>query len=132
MNDLIYTAIYSQLIRLVPHLFTLNGGDAQTSKVSGYMDLHLDILDKTDEVMVIALSHYYTQNGDKVADPDMEIKVYRHGLAEALTYQDSYCYREVYPEAGKVNPSAQKALNRFLKQWLTNCINQGHQFKQPV
>ena len=47
-------------------------------------------------------------------------------LAEALSYQDSFGYRVVYPEPDKVNLSAKKDLNSFLGQWLSNLKSQGH------
>jgi len=75
------------------------------------------------------LSHLYEQHGDLVPDPDMEIRVYLDDdwpRAEALTYQDTYGYQEVYPEPDKVVPELKKDLNVFLASWLQNCINQGH------
>jgi uncharacterized protein YqiB (DUF1249 family) len=45
---------------------------------------------------------------------------------EALTFQDTYIYREVYPDRDRVDLKAKKELNEFLLQWLTNLIDQGH------
>ncbi len=45
---------------------------------------------------------------------------------EALTFQDTYTYREVYRERGQEDVKAKKELNEFLLQWLTNLIDQGH------
>jgi len=63
---------------------------------------------------------------DKVPDPDMTVRLWRNGMAEALSFQDSTTYREVYPEPGKANLSAKKELNSFLSLWLRNLVNQGH------
>ncbi len=46
-------------------------------------------------------------------------------MAEALSYQDSFGYRVVYPESGKVDIKAKKELNQFLDMWLSNLKNQG-------
>ncbi len=124
-----YDALYEQLEELIPGLRELKPGDARKSKSGGFMDLNLDVLSKTEEEMRIALSHYYKQNGDMIADPDMEIRIYLipdWRKAEALTYQDQFRYDLVYPEPGKVNPRMKRSLNSFLKQWLTNLKNQGH------
>jgi Uncharacterized protein conserved in bacteria len=74
-------------------------------------------------VASLALAHYFELAGDLVPDPDMQIWVYPSTkMAEALTYQDQFGYREVYPEPGKVNVAAKRDLNNFLAQWLKNCL----------
>lgn len=125
----IYELIYRKLNKLIPGLEDLKAGESRKSSAGeGFMDLHLDVLDKTDDYIIIALSHYYTQNGDMIADPDMEIKIFNknRGMAEALTYQDSRCYQRVYPDAYHVIPKLKKSLNNFLNRWLRNCLQQKH------
>jgi len=103
----------------------------------GMMDLNYDRLgcrklDLGNYVSYdIALAHNYIQNGDVMADPDMEIRIYPEiKYAEALTYQlDGLgIFQQVYPEPGKVYPKLKRELNKFLNQWLKNCIDQGHTF----
>ena len=124
-----YDRIYEQLEELIPGLRELEPGDARKSTAPGFMDLGLDVLSKSEEKLRIALSHYFVMNGDMVADPDMEIRVYLIDgwrKAEALTYQDQFRYDMVYPEPGKVYPRMKRTLNSFLGQWLRNLKNQGH------
>jgi uncharacterized protein YqiB (DUF1249 family) len=87
----------------------------------GLMDLNVDnLLNNT-----IALAHNGIQNGDVMADPDMEVRIYpEQKMAEALTFQNSYLgiYQEVYPEAGKYYPKLKKELNEFLSDWLKTMI----------
>lgn len=87
----------------------------------GFMALHVDnLLNNT-----ISVAHNGLQNGDVMADPDMEIWLHPdHKEAEAMTYQNSYVgvYQEVYPEPGKFKPGLKKDLNIFLHDWLTNII----------
>jgi len=131
-----YSAIFNKLVQVVPDLEAslkkgIQYGKSSFGENSGMMDLNLDVLgmDKENRY-IIALSHYYSQNGDLVADPDMQVRIdFEQKTAEALTYQDTYGYIEVYPEKkGKtfVNTKAKKAQNKFLSQWLTNLINQDH------
>jgi len=94
----------------------------------GFMPLHFDALtEKT-----FALSHTYEQNGDVIPDPDMTIEInFQYNFIQALTYQDYFGYRRVYEfdEQGNkkgVRLKAQKELNRFLKSWLKNILEQGH------
>lgn len=143
----IYERNYEKLKRLIPDLDDLTYADARKSKSSGYMDLNLDVLDistktvkgvgaedQTFKSIKIALSHYYKDSsGEMVADPDMEIEVWpSRKMAQALTYQDTYGFKMVYPEPGKVYPKLQKELNTFLGTWLTNCINQHHSLKSDL
>ena len=124
-----YDQIYEQLIELIPGLTELKPGDHRKSTVKGFMDLHLDILERTEEELKIALAHNYRQGGDTIPDPDMMIRVYTipgWEKAEALAYQDATRYDEVYPEPGLVNPRMKKSLNDFLTQWLKNLKVQGH------
>lgn len=123
---------YKMLINLVPELWSLEVGEALKSQSEGYMDLNLDVLDKEADRMTMALSHYYKHpSGDMIADPDMEIRVYRpHGFVEALTYQDSLVYQRVYLDENRYYPKLKKSLNSFLSQWLKNCLAQGHQLKR--
>jgi uncharacterized protein YqiB (DUF1249 family) len=120
---------------LIPDLDQLQPGTHRTSKSPPFMELHLDVLG-VEQVhgrrwRRIALAHNYTQNGDVMADPDMEIRVSLDPAwpaAEALTYQlDSLgVYQEVYPEPDRVAPRLKRELNAFLKTWLRTLKEQGH------
>jgi uncharacterized protein YqiB (DUF1249 family) len=118
--------IYNRLIRVIPNLYSIK--ESGKSEVSGFMDFNLDILQRKGGVLRIAISHYYKHpSGDMIADPDMEIMVNRKTeTAEALTYQDTYGYQEVYSEDGSCNQSLQHSLNEFLLMWLNNLYEQGH------
>lgn len=120
------SAIFHKLLDVIPDLMVLE--EAGRSRIDGYMDLGLDILFRTPERLVIALSHYYLHpSGDMIPDPDMEIEVFlKQERAQALTYQDSYGYQSVDNIEGRRDKNHQRDLNKFLSQWLTNLIIQGH------
>lgn len=89
------------------------------------MDLHVDKLFND----IISLAHNGIQNGDVMADPDMQVKIYPGSKsAEALTFQNDYLgiFQEVYPELGKYRPKLKRELNQFLNDWLKNIIEQGY------
>lgn len=46
-------------------------------------------------------------------------------IPEALTFQDTMCYQEVYDGDSK-DEELSKSLNEFLVFWLNNIIEQGH------
>lgn len=124
MND-IHARIYRNLIVALgqgdnPHQWP----DAWKLEREPYQPLHVDVLERTRDHVTIALAHYYEQNGDLVPDPDMSVRLYpQHQMAEALTFQNSLVYTEVYAVVdGKrmVYPRAKASLNRFLLGWVRN------------
>ena len=111
--------IYTRLLQLIPNL--RNIGTYAKLSAPGFMDLHVDILQKSGNVWRIALAHNYKSGGDTIPDPDMEVTVDFHNeRAQAETYQDTYVYRVANDERSK------KELNEFLLLWLSNLIEQGH------
>jgi predicted metalloenzyme YecM len=99
-------------------------------KSGNFMDLNIDHLSykNDDRSIVISLAHNYIQNGDVMADPDMEIRIIPSmKMVEALTFkQDSIgIYQQVYLEDGRFNPTLKNDLNNFLNFWLKNLIEQG-------
>ena len=121
--------IYKRLIRVIPNLYSIK--ESGKSESPGFMDFNLDILQRKGDEMKIAISHYYKHpSGDMIPDPDMEILVNRKTeTAEALTYQDTYGYQEVYSEDGSCNQSLQHSLNEFVLMWLNNLYEQGHKIE---
>lgn len=128
----LHQQIYKKLLVVIPHLESI--AEHGKSVVPGYMDLNLDVLRRTKDKTVIALSHYYKHGGDSIADPDMVLAVYPdRAMAEALSYQDSYLYQEVYSDGGRlVDIRAKRELNKFLSHWLSNLRIQGHCIQSPV
>jgi len=139
----VYQMIYSRLEDLGLNLSTVAGrlfeyrksvlGGAMMPLSADYLGNRPGIRGDEDNYKSydIALAHYYKQNGDMMADPDMEIRIFPElQMAEALTYQQDGLglYQVVYPEPGKVYPRRKRDLNQFLNQWLRNAIDQGHRF----
>lgn len=121
------TRLYKKLLRVAPELRQTR--EYAKSRVPGLMDLNLDVLERSDKYLRIALSHYWQHpSGDLIADPDMEIAVFLDKeLAEALTYQDTYIYEAAY-SGGDVLPDFEvhTRINEFLEIWLDNLTEQGH------
>lgn len=117
MTELIYADIYNKL----KDLGALDVKEHKKITSPGHMDLHIDVLQDNDKERIITLAHNYIQNNGVIADPDVEIRIFK-GLqkAEALRYQQDLLgiYQSVYPESGKVNSQVKKQLNEFLQDWL--------------
>ena len=111
--------IYTKLLQVIPNL--RNIGSYAKLSASGFMDLHVDILNKNGNVWRIALTHNYKAGGDVIPDPDMEVLVdFDNETAQAETYQDAYVYKKASDERSR------RELNGFLVMWLGNLIEQGH------
>ena len=114
--------IYTKLLQVIPNL--RNIGSYAKLSAPGFMDLHVDILNKNGNVWRIALAHNYRSGGDVIPDPDMEVTVdFTVETAQAETYQDTYLYREANEEKSR------KELNEFLFMWLGNLTEQGHKME---
>ena len=119
-------SIYRKLIKIIPDIATRRSAGKSKLLSDALMDLNLDILSKQKNIIRIALSHYYKQNGDMIADPDMEIIINAQLMtANAMTYQDSMIFQSAEQDGG-INQKLVNNLNEFLDQWLQNCIDQGH------
>lgn len=132
----IYEKNYDRLMKIAPGLEErlLNYKSSEyiygKSESTGYMDFTLEVLDRDKTGFYISITHYYTQNGDLVPDPDMEILVrLENKTVEALHFQDWMRYHEVYDDKRKramVNTKQKESQNKFLQDWFKNLKNQGH------
>ena len=90
----------------------------------GMMDLNVErIIDDR-----IAVSHYYKQNGDMMADPDMEFTVdTENRMLMAYSFQqDNLCY---YCMASDSKQTADD-LNYFASDWLENIGNNRYRISE--
>jgi len=111
--------IYARLLQLIPNL--RNIGTYAKLSAPGFMNLHVDILNKNGNVWRISLAHNSRADGDIIPDSNMEVTVdFDNKTVQAETYQDTYVYREANDGKSK------KEMNEFLLMWLSNLIEQGH------
>ncbi len=129
---MIYQTIFKELSKII-NIETLKQLEHLKFKSSGFMDLNFDFLRVDNQNRyVIAISHYYKQNGDMIPDPDMEIRIdysWSPPTCEALTFQDTNLYQEIYPivdNVEMVNPIWKKSLNNFLLYWIKKIQRQNY------
>lgn len=99
--------------------------DSKTFEVgAGFMPLTIEQVGDN----FIAISHYYEQNGDAMADPDMEFAYDNdRKTLQARTYQQDALqrYDEVYGDDG-YNEELEEELNLFAHEWFQTIEKQGY------
>ncbi len=92
----------------------------------GLMDLSVNKLCEDQQKIIFSMAHYGEQNGDLMADPDMELMIMKDAKeVQALSYRNDYAgfFQEVYDNyenPSTVKPKLQKEANEFLSMWLGN------------
>ena len=117
---------YRMLERLAPMIIHGTSEYMQFSAGEGMMPFSVEIIGDGR----IAMSHYYMQNGDMMADPDMEyeIDIDAHTLSARTFQQDNMgIFQRVETENDMIlDPDLERELNEFTTQWLNNIAAQYH------
>jgi len=123
--------IYKRLLTIFPKLEAMASGDYRKVANDPYMPLSMDVLEDNKYGRIISIAHNHMQNGDVMADPDMQLLVsFKKQTVQAMTFQNDGMgiYQEcLFFDDGKlmVQMSLLKSLNRFLDTWTKNLIAQG-------
>jgi uncharacterized protein YqiB (DUF1249 family) len=128
-------SIYQKLQQIIPDLEQRMGTGAAhgTSQIAPAkpMTLSLDYLRADGDDHIVSLAYGFDVDGDIIPDPSMDIRISCRAMtAQALTFQNQYVYQRVHDEVDGepfVNLRLRSDLNAFLDQWLSSCIEQGHQ-----
>ncbi len=123
---LLYESNFIRLQHLIPELERLDG--YYQSRVAGDCDLHLEILDRSRYTVTLSLSYFFEENGTRIADPDMQIRVYLDGrLAEATGIRKEHCHAELRRlSLEHTELDARWRRNIVLNKWLEYLMDQGH------
>jgi len=123
-----YESNYLRLQRLIPELERLDG--YYQSHVAGDCSLHLEILERARYTVTLSLSYFFYEDGERIADPDMKIRVYLDGqLAEAMSVSGA---RHRHAELRRLwgrhaeELDARWRRNIVLNKWLEYLSDQGH------
>lgn len=122
-----YESNYLRLFRLIPELDRLDG--YYQSHVAGDCSLHLEILERARYTVTLSLSYFFFEDGQRIADPDMKIRVYLDGqLAEAMSLSGEHRHAELRRLWCKHREEldARWRRNIVLNKWLDYLADQGH------
>lgn len=106
-------------------------GEYAKLTAGSYMDLNVDVLEDTEKYTLFAMAHNYIQNGDVMADPDVEI-FYSKDLDAffpiAIQHATGHYLKAAWIVNGvieKFRPRAQRELATFVGTWAANIKAQG-------
>jgi uncharacterized protein YqiB (DUF1249 family) len=123
----LYESNYLRLQRLIPELNRLDG--YYRSRVAGDCDLHVEILERSRYTITLSLSYFFYENGTRVADPDMKIRVYLDGqLAETMGFCGEHRHMELRRlcRMHRAELNMRWRRNIVLNKWLEYLMDQGH------
>ncbi len=123
----LYDSNYFRLNHLIPELHRLDG--YFRSRVAGDCDLHVEILERSRYTVTMALSYFFEEEGVRIADPDMKVRVYLDGqLAESLGFSGEHrhaAFRRL-SRMHRAELDARWRRNIILNKWLEYLMDQGH------
>ena len=123
----LYESNFLRLQQLIPELERLDG--YYRSRVAGDCDLHLEILERSRYTITLSLSYFFFENGVRVADPDICIRVYLDGQqAESMSLSGDHRHAELrrLSRAHRHELDKRWRRNIVLNKWLEFLWDQGH------
>lgn len=121
---------YRVFAELAPQIISGESSYLRFKAVEGFMPLSIDQLGDDR----VAISHTYTQNGDLMADPDMEFVIDREAktlTARSFQQDSTGTYQSVFDgnDMDEADKELEKSLNRFAKTWFRNIKSQGYRLQ---
>lgn len=109
---------YRTIMDLAPEVLRGEKGSVTFEAGASFMPLTIETIGKDQ----IAISHFFEQDGDSLADPDMEFEVNHEAktLNARMYQQDTLRRFENVIQDGMVNEELENELNEFAEQWFTN------------
>ena len=123
----LYESNYLRLLQLIPELNRLDG--CFRSRVAGNCDLHVEILERSRYTVTMSLSYFFYEEGVRIADPDMKVRVYLDGqMAESMTFFGDLRHADFtrLSRSHRGQLDCRWRRNIILNKWLEYLMDQGH------
>ncbi|MDD2301389.1 MAG: hypothetical protein PHG30_02390, partial [Eubacteriales bacterium] len=124
---------YRAFTKLAPQILSGESTYLRFTAGEGFMPLSIDRLGDDR----VAISHTYTQNGDLMADPDMEFVIDRKAKtlsARSFQQDGTGTYQCVSDEndMDEADKSLVKSLNSFARTWFEHIQSQGYRLRRET
>lgn len=115
---------YRTIMELAPEVLRGEKDSLTFEAGASFMPLTIEVIGKDQ----IAISHFFEQEGDSLADPDMEFEVNHEtkSLHARMYQQDTLRRFENVIQDGEVNEELENELNEFAEQWFSDIREQGY------
>ena len=122
-------------LRLVDGLHDLGDSKTVDNANGAFMSVHVELIARPqmdgsvrENVFIVSVAHYYEQNGDLVADPDVTFLLTAERQVYPLTFEQGGLVHQVTARFSggqlQFNQKAQKDLASFCNQWMRNIAEQ--------
>lgn len=123
----LYESNFLRLQQLIPELDRLDG--YYRSRVAGDCELHVEILQRSRYTITLSLTYFFVEEGDRIADPDMQVRVYLDGkMAECTGYLGDHRHAglRLLCRAHRLELDDRWRRNVVLNKWLEYLMDHGH------
>ncbi|MCH8335619.1 MAG: DUF1249 domain-containing protein [Proteobacteria bacterium] len=123
----LYESNFLRLQQLIPELYRLDG--YYRSRVAGDCDLHVEILERSRYTVTMSLSYFFYEEGVRITEPDMKVRVYFDGLLAESTGFSGERGQAAFRRLSQVHRAeldARWRRNIILNKWLEYLMDQGH------
>jgi uncharacterized protein YqiB (DUF1249 family) len=123
----LYESNFLRLQQVIPEIDRLDG--CFRSRVAGNCDLHVEFFERSRYTVTLSLSYVFDEHGERIADPDMLVRVYFDGrLAESMALRGDHRDAGItrLAPAHRVELEARWRRNIILNKWLEYLVDQGH------
>ncbi|MEM6640374.1 MAG: DUF1249 domain-containing protein [Pseudomonadota bacterium] len=129
----LYESNFVRLGFLLGNLDELGG--YYQSRVNENLTLHASVQDVQRYTTTFRMTYWFDDGNERVADPDLEVRVYHDArLAEAMSCFSAPRRDVLRPFDLEVGDELQRrwTLNTMLNKWLEYCIDLGHRFERSA
>ncbi len=101
------------------------------SVVAGDCPLYLSLKSRTRYTTTLHLSYYFDDDGESVADPDLDLRIYHDArLAEVMACTKRHRHEALkkFDPPGSTELDRRWMRNNMLNKWLDYCVERGHRF----
>lgn len=125
----LYESNYIRLGWLLSDLSAI--GNVLLSAPADDLPLHLLLVERSRYTTTVRLTYYFDECGERVADPDLLVRIYHDALlAEAMACSQRHRHEAL--KGFDTRPGAELSRrwtrNVMLNKWLEYCLDKGHRF----
>ncbi len=107
-------------------------GSSSVSRVDGCLDLHMEVLERSQFTSTVCLTYRFTDRGEFASEPNLVCRIYHDAeMVEVLAGHLQHG-RQRHDNLPRESARSKWKMNRFLYKWLGFCLHVGHQFSAPA